>query len=75
MWRNGVQSSARLGSPTAPLAKIGFEAQERQRVIKRCALNVKCSESATVIRSTSVVLRKSSLSEGLLTTQTIGSLG
>ena len=75
MWRNGVQPSARLGSPTARLAKIGFEAQERQRVINRCALSVKRLESATVIRSTSVVLSKSLLSEGPSTTQTLGSLG
>jgi hypothetical protein len=45
-----------FGFGKAGLEQIGFEAQERQRVIRRCALSVKCSESATVIRSTSVVL-------------------
>ena len=75
MRRKGVQPTRGQDSPTAGLEQVGFEAQERQRVIKRCALSVKRLESATVIRSTSVVLSKSSLSEGPSTTQTLGSLG
>ena len=55
--------------------QVAFGRQERQGVITSCGLSVKCSESATVIRSTSVVLSGSSLSEGRSTTQTLGSLG
>ena len=56
MRDKGAQPSARLGSPTTRIEQVGFEAQERQRVIRRCALSVKRQESGTVIRSTSVVL-------------------
>ena len=75
MRRKGAQPSARLGSPTAGLEQIGFEAQERQRVIKRCALNVKSSQSATVRRSTSVVLTITAFFRGAKLTSTPGSLG
>ena len=57
------------------LAGIPFGHQQRQRVITRCALSVERSESATVIRSTSVVLSRIALSEGLTATRTLGLLG
>ena len=75
MRRKGAQPSARLGSPTAGLEQIGFEPQERQRVITRCALNVRSQESATVIRSGSVVLTMTALPQRLVPGRSRGSLG
>jgi hypothetical protein len=48
---------------------------ERQRVITPCRPNVKCAQSATVIRSGSVVLTIIAFSRGSVATPTHDSLG
>jgi len=68
-------SSPEQAGSAGGLAEISFGSQQRQREITRCALSVEGSESATVIRSTSVVLSWITLSEGLMATLTLGLLG
>ena len=74
-WTTTRDASPGQAGSAGGLAEISFGSQQRQREITRCALSVEGSESATVIRSTSVVLSWITLSEGLMATLTLGLLG
>lgn len=70
--RNAPRGDA--GAPAGSL-EVAFGRQKRQRLITRCALSVRGSESATVMRSTSVVLSLLGLSGGPTAQCTLDLLG